>query len=73
MAKLKRYLLFTFSSYYPCGGAEDFVGSFDTFEEAEENIKDDEANILDTETGKITYFMWVYGAYVKTDREEDDV
>ena len=31
---MKRYLLFTFQNYYPCGGFEDYINSFDTIEEA---------------------------------------
>jgi len=31
---MKRYLLFTFSNYYPCGGFEDYIDIFDTIEEA---------------------------------------
>lgn len=31
---MKRYLLFTFGNYYPNGGFEDYVDSFDTIEDA---------------------------------------
>lgn len=31
---MKRYLLFTFGNYYPCGGFEDYISSFDTIEDA---------------------------------------
>jgi hypothetical protein len=31
---MKRYLLFTFGNYYPFGGFEDYVDSFDTIEDA---------------------------------------
>lgn len=31
---MKRYLLFTFSNYYPCGGFEDYIASFDTIDDA---------------------------------------
>ena len=31
---MKKYLLFTFNEYYPCGGFEDYVGAFDSIEEA---------------------------------------
>ncbi len=46
----KRFLLFTFAHYYPCGGMDDFAGSFDTREEAEEvgQKGDDSFNIFDT-------------------------
>jgi hypothetical protein len=32
---VKRYLLFAGSTYYPDGGAEDFVGDFDSIERSE--------------------------------------
>jgi hypothetical protein len=32
--KLKRFLLFAGVAYYPMGGWEDFIDSFDTLEEA---------------------------------------
>jgi len=31
---MKRYLLFAYESYYPSGGKNDEVGSYDTLEEA---------------------------------------
>ncbi len=30
---MKRYMLFEFDKYYPCGGMSDFTGSFDSLEE----------------------------------------
>jgi hypothetical protein len=39
-----RYLLFAGCQYYPSGGWDDFKGSFDTIDEAKEQIK-----ILDIE------------------------
>ena len=36
---MKRYLLFGGDTYYPTGGMNDFCGSFDTIEEAEECAK----------------------------------
>lgn len=35
---MKRYLLFAFSDYYPCGGWSDFVKDFDTVDELREYI-----------------------------------
>jgi hypothetical protein len=32
---MNRYLLFAGSRYYPSGGFRDFIGSFDTIEDAE--------------------------------------
>lgn len=50
---LKRFLLFVGGTYYPAGGFDDFVESFDTQEEAHEHIaskckNDDWAQIIDT-------------------------
>jgi hypothetical protein len=36
---VKRYLVFFYAFYYPCGGWNDFVGSVDTIKEAEELAK----------------------------------
>lgn len=36
---MKKYLLFVFDDYYPCGGFEDYVGLFDTIELAHEHWK----------------------------------
>ena len=36
---IKRYLLFAGYSYYPAGGWNDFVDSYDTREEAEQSAK----------------------------------
>jgi hypothetical protein len=30
---MKKYMLFCFSQYYPCGGMNDFKGYFDTLDE----------------------------------------
>ena len=53
---IKRWLLFTYSCYYPCGGWCDFNDSFETKEEAETaglGSKDDLWHIVDIEEGKI--------------------
>lgn len=57
---MKRYLLFTFSNYYPCGGFEDYIDSFNTIEDAYEywlNIpsidRDANCQIVDYYTLKI--------------------
>ncbi len=31
---MKKYILFAYDHYYPCGGMNDFAGSFDTIESA---------------------------------------
>lgn len=48
MNKIKRYLVFDYSDYYPGGGWDDFVDSFDTLEEAR---KIESREIIDLETG----------------------
>ncbi len=35
---MKRYLLFSGDLYYPSGGADDFVGDFDTLQEVEDHM-----------------------------------
>ena len=35
---MKRFLLFGYDHYYPCGGWEDFIGDFDTLGEAKDGI-----------------------------------
>jgi hypothetical protein len=51
--KMKRYLLFCFDGYYPSGGWGDFVGTFDTIEEALKNRDRDHYQVVDTETMKV--------------------
>ena len=56
---MKRFLLFGFDNYYPMGGMNDFVGDFDSREEAraDANINGgrDFYQILDTESGQFSY------------------
>ena len=47
---MKQYLLFTFDTYYPSGGMNDFSGSFDTVEEARAAVKTDYYQIVDKHT-----------------------
>jgi hypothetical protein len=54
---LKRYILFTYDSYYPSGGLGDMVDKFDTIEEiylflCSKNSVVDNYDILDTHTGE---------------------
>lgn len=54
--KVKRYVVFAGSNYYPCGGWDDFVDSFATPEEAQAEIDKQEhrscwAYAIDLETG----------------------
>lgn len=46
---LKRYLVFDYGDYYPGGGWNDFVGSFDSLEEARAS---EHREIVDTQTGE---------------------
>lgn len=62
---MKRFLVFAGQNYYPQGGWDDFHGSYDTLEEAEEAAcnavshalhgwqAEDWSHIVDTEIGKI--------------------
>jgi len=36
---MKRYLAFYGSVYYPCGGMDDFIGDFETKQEAIDSIE----------------------------------
>lgn len=47
---MKRYLLFCLDTYYPLGGVKDFVGDFESVEEAKQAAHSEHAEILDTET-----------------------
>jgi len=60
---VKRFLLFAGRAYYPAGGANDFVKSFESMETIIQYLQDEEdkpkewdeevewANVLDTATG----------------------
>ena len=57
---MKRYLLFTFANYYPCGGFEDYIDVFDTIEDAHNywlnspsNYRDTNCQIVDLKTLEI--------------------
>lgn len=50
---MKRFLVFTYDSYYPCGGWQDFKASFDTLAEAiafTDNY--DNKDVIDGQTGE---------------------
>jgi hypothetical protein len=54
---MKRYLMFTFDTYYPSGGEGDFCGDFDSIQEAisawkNQQFRREFCEILDTETGE---------------------
>lgn len=50
---MKRFLLFEFNDYYPIGGWNDFVGSFDSIEEAKASTPKGAENvqIVDAQSG----------------------
>lgn len=53
---LKRYLLFAFNDYYPAGGWDDFVESFDTIDEAKSmfmTTNKDLGHIFDGDIGRV--------------------
>lgn len=52
---MNRYLLFSGEAYYPCGGMDDFRGSYPTLVECmqSDHVFDHWWNILDTRTGRV--------------------
>lgn len=55
---MKKFILFCWSTYYPKGGLNDLVGSFDTTEEAEvfaKQNKRDEWQLVDRDSWKIIW------------------
>ena len=53
---MKRYLLFAGSHYYPSGGFNDFIGSFDTIEECQL-----EKNVTETHGDKsFSLYDWAH-------------
>lgn len=55
---MKRFLLFTWGKYEPCGGWRDLTGSFDTREEAHARFMtgvaySDQMQIVDSATGEV--------------------
>lgn len=64
--QIKRFVIFAGSQYYPTGGYADHKCSFDTFEEAEKQIKEykeryDWRQIWDLETGAEHFYGRAYG------------
>ena len=56
--EVKKYLVFMFDDYYPGGGWNDFVNSFDSIEEGKKVIwdeKQDNSQIVDSHTGEIIF------------------
>lgn len=54
MAKVKRFVVFGGSNFYPAGGWDDHIGSFETEAEARLALKNehgDWGHIIDLETG----------------------
>ena len=53
---MKRYLLFGYDDYYPCGPEGDFIESFDTMTDCDEEVNNsrnerDHYVVLDTSSG----------------------
>lgn len=66
IAPWKRYWLFSGARYYPNGGMDDFVGDFDTTEEAKASVTTTEtgdqwAEIYDSETREPVFFGYWRG------------
>lgn len=58
--KLKRLVLFGYCDYYPGGGSNDILGTFDTYKELGNFLKNermsvDEIDILDCKSQEITF------------------
>lgn len=62
---MRRYLAFAFGDFYPSGGMQDLVGSYDNLDDAKERLNnvewggfhDDHGNghVFDTQTQKIVF------------------
>jgi hypothetical protein len=55
---LKKYLVFAYDNYYPGGGWNDLLFSYDNFDEAKEALKVnllDNHEIVDSTTGEVVY------------------
>jgi hypothetical protein len=76
---MKRYMLFAYYRYYPAGGMNDFIDSYDTIEEALAHVNEtvkyedceewpkhdyEHAHVFDTTVKHITYFKEVKGQWV---------
>lgn len=55
---MKRYLLFAGDHYYPSGGIEDYMGDYDTVEEAEIAGSNKYPKTLYHPLGKFQYDWW---------------
>lgn len=55
---MKRYWLFTFPTFYPSGGMDDFVNSYDTAEEAIQAAKRStrpNRQVVDSHSGQVLF------------------
>lgn len=52
---MKRYVLFCFDNYYPSGGTNDLQGSHDSVLACVVSMHMQQANILDTQTGRVIH------------------
>lgn len=56
---MKRYALFGYDRYYPTGGWDDFVCSYDSLEDAVSSFPDrDYKQIVDLQTGEVVYLSF---------------
>ncbi|MEQ6355193.1 hypothetical protein ABNX05_11240 [Lysinibacillus sp. M3] len=81
---MKKYMLFGFDHYYPRGGMNDLIGTFDSKEEADDHfiklnregeyiIKYDEYQLFDTEKEEILgYTLPDFNSIKLTERDADD-
>lgn len=72
---MKKYLLFVFNTYYPMGGIDDFLDSFDSVEEAvsaaenkEEESYEMNFQIIDRDTFKLLHRFvhnWIDNTFIE--------
>jgi len=68
---LKRYLLFAYDDYYPSGGMNDFVSSFDSLDEIEDFIKT-RMSIKDWSYDQENNKHVDYNYYIGNEYDDDD-
>lgn len=74
---MKRYLLFTWDTYYPGGGMNDLKGDFDTMKEINNKLKEiesyDELQIWDIQKNKeVDFGNLIENAMEDFDKKEND-
>jgi hypothetical protein len=62
MARLKRYLVFSYAHYYPAGGWDDFISSHESKQEAKDKAREAyekscTVEVVDTWKGKAIWWI----------------